>query len=146
MEDAFSPRSRSPQPARMQLHQYPALLANQEPPGAAAFEVGYLVLAWCFPGQLSQAKASLLPHLPSFSTRAPHLPPATTEPALAFDSPFCEPLIKEAENQLQPLLRSCWLTEEHPSPGRVEEAWAGDRGEWACWCSWSADAPCLPGA
>lgn len=145
MEHAFSLRSRSPQPARMQLHGYPTVLANQEPPGAAAFAAGSLARAWCFPGQLTQARAPLMLHLPSFSTRAPHLPTAANKLTLAFASLFWEPLIKEAENQLQPLLWLCWLTKEHSSPGRVEEGWAGKRGELACWCSWLAKAPCLLG-
>lgn len=101
----------------------PTLWTNQEPPGAAAFEVGCLVLLQCFPRQLSQARASPLPHLPFPSTRVLCVSTASTEPALAFSRPFWELVLKEAQSQQQPFLGPM-AQEEHPGLGR-EEGQAG---------------------
>lgn len=113
----------------------PALWTNQEPPGAAAFEVDCLELVQCFPCQLSQAKASPVAHLPSLSTRVLCLSTETTEPALAFSRPSWELLLKEAPNQQQPW----WLSQAHEEqPGLVREEGQQDSDEWGCWCSWLA--------
>lgn len=132
----FSSKSRSLQSAVTELPGSSALWTNQEPPGAAPFEVGCLVLVQCFPSQLSPAKASPLPHLPSLSTRVFWLSTAPPEPALDFSRPFWELVLEEAQTQLQPLLA---LTGSQ----RSTRSWAGmkvrqDSDVWVCWCSWLA--------